>query len=126
MKVKILEGETHLELLLTIKQRIKLRNVFHNNISVDIKLSKVQPSKITLLGGFLGGLLNKSASPLMKIAKLLTKNISVPLTVTASTSAIDTGIQKKICGSCLKLLTSNKEINDIMKTIISLEDSNVL
>ena len=126
MKVKILEGETHLELLLTIKQRIKLRNVFHNNISVDIKLSKVQPSKITLLGGFLGGLLNKSASPLMKIAKLLPKNISVPLTVTASTSAIDTGIQKKICGSCLKLLTSNKEMNDIMKTIISLEDSNVL
>ena len=30
------------ELLLTTRQRIKLRNAFNNNMSTDIKLSKAQ------------------------------------------------------------------------------------
>ena len=34
------------ESLLTIGQKIKLRNTFENNISTDIKLSKAQISKI--------------------------------------------------------------------------------
>ena len=34
------------ELLLTKKQKTKLRNVFNNNISTDLKLSKAQISKI--------------------------------------------------------------------------------
>ena len=34
------------ELLLTTRQKTKLRNAFNNNMSTDIKLSKAQISKI--------------------------------------------------------------------------------
>ena len=34
------------ELLLTTRQRTKLKNAFNNNMSTDIKLSKAQISKI--------------------------------------------------------------------------------
>ena len=56
------------ELLLTTRQKTKLRNAFNNNISTDLKLSKAQISKIIQSGGFLGSLLSKLAGPLMKVA----------------------------------------------------------
>ena len=34
------------ELLLTRREKMKVRNVFNNNISTDLKLSKAQMSKI--------------------------------------------------------------------------------
>ena len=34
------------ELLLTVRQKTKLRNAFNNNMSTDLKLSKAQNSKI--------------------------------------------------------------------------------
>ena len=37
-------------------------------MSTDIKLPKIQISKIFQLGGFLGALLSKLAGPLMKVA----------------------------------------------------------
>ena len=46
---------TH-ELLLTTRQRAKLRNAFNNNMSTDVKLSKVQISKIVQSEGFLESL----------------------------------------------------------------------
>ena len=61
------------ELLLTTRQKTKVRNVFNNNISTDLKLSKAQISKIIQSGGFLGSLLSKIAGPLMKIAVPLAK-----------------------------------------------------
>ena len=83
------------ELLLTARQKAKLRNAFSNNMSTDLKLSKAQISKIIQSGGFLGSLLSKIAAPLMKIAIPLVKNVLVPLGITAAASAIDAGIQKK-------------------------------
>ena len=56
------------ELLLTTRQKAKLRNAFSNNMSTDLKLSKPQISKIIQSDGFLGSLLNKLAGPLMKVA----------------------------------------------------------
>ena len=50
------------ELLLTTRQKTKLRNSFNNNMSADLKLSKAQISKIIQSGGFHGGLLG----PLLK------------------------------------------------------------
>ena len=61
------------ELLLTTRQKTKLRNAFNNNMSTDLKLSKAQISKIIQSGGFLGSLLSKLASPLMKVAIPLAK-----------------------------------------------------
>ena len=83
------------ELLLTTKQKTKLRNALNNNMSTDIKLSKAQITKIIQSGGFLGTLLSKLAGPLMKVAVPLAKNILASLGITAAALAIDAGIQKK-------------------------------
>ena len=82
------------ELLLTTRQKTKLRNAFNNNMSTDLKLSKVQIYKIIQSGGFLISLLSKIAGPLRKIAIPLAKNVRASLGITAAALAIDAGIQK--------------------------------
>ena len=63
----------------------------------------------------------------MKLAVPLAKNILAPLGITAAASAIDGAIQKKIYGSgATTLIISMKEMNNIMKIVQALEDSNVL
>ena len=49
------------ELLLTLRQKAKLRNSLNNNMSVDIKLTRAQVSKIIQSGRFLGSLISKLA-----------------------------------------------------------------
>ena len=83
------------KLLLTTRQKTKLRNAFNNNMSADLKLSKTQISKIIQSGGFLGSLLSKLAGPLMKVALPFAKNILALLGITATASALDTRIKKK-------------------------------
>ena len=68
ISLKMFNGNNLLhELLLTTRQKIKIRNAFYNNnTSTDIKLSKAQ---IIQSGGFLGrflGHLLKTGLPLMK------------------------------------------------------------
>ena len=65
-------------------------------MSIDIKLSKAQISKIIQSGGFLGLLLSKLAGPLIKIAVPLEKSILDPLGITSAAPAIDEGIEKNI------------------------------
>ena len=133
------ENDLPHELLLPTRQRIKLRNAFNNNMSTNLKLSKAQISKIIQSGWFLGSLLGKLADPLMKVAVPLAKNVLASLGITAAASAIDEVIQKKIRGSgrplsltfvlhpsLLTLINSNKEMNDIMKIVQALEDSDML
>ena len=100
MSLKTIGGSdlTH-ELLLTTRQKTKVRNAFNKNVSIDIKLSKAQISKIIQSGGFLGSLSSKLAGPLMKVAIPLAKDVLAPLEITAAVSAIDAGIQKKIHSS---------------------------
>ena len=63
----------------------------------------------------------------MKIAIPLAKNVLAPLGITAAASAIDAGIKKKIHGSGnTTLIISNEEVNDIIKIIQALEDSNIV
>ena len=40
------ENDLPHELLLTTRQKAKLRNTFNNNMSIDLKFSKAQISKI--------------------------------------------------------------------------------
>ena len=62
----------------------------------------------------------------MKVAIPLAKNIWALLGITAAASAIDAGIQKKIHGSgTTTLIISNKKVNDIIKIVQGLEDSNI-
>ena len=61
------------ELLLTTRQKTKIRNAFNNNMSTDLKLSKAQINKIIQSGGFLIKLLG----PLLKTEPPLIKNLNV-------------------------------------------------
>ena len=63
----------------------------------------------------------------MKVAIHLAKYVLAPLGITAAASAIDAGIQKKIHGSgTTTLIILNEEMDDIMKIVQALEDSNIL
>ena len=114
------------ELFLTQRQITKLRSNIENNLKTDIKLSKAQISKIIQYGGFLGkvlGLLLKTGLPLLKS---VIKPLGL-LGLTATSSAIDAGVQKKIYGSGKTTsVISNEEMDDIMKIVQALEDSNII
>ena len=115
------------ELLLPNRQVANIRKAFAKNTSIDINLSKTQLSKMIQSGGFLGNLLGKLAGPLMKVATPLAKNVLAPLGLSAAMSAIEGSIKKKMLGSgTTTLIISNDEIDDILKIVKSLEDSNVL
>ena len=120
------------QLLLTNRQLSDLRKSFSINSSIDIKLSKTQLSKMIQSGGFLGRLLGpllKTGLPLIKyVIKPLAKSVLIPLGLTPATSAADAGIHKKIIGSgnMTTLITSNNEIEYIIKIVKSLEDSGLL
>ena len=84
------------------------------------------------LGGFLGKLLGsllKTGLPLMKsVIQPLAKSVLIPLGLTAAASAADSGIHKKILGSGhnTTLIISNDKMEDILKIVKSLGDSDIL
>ena len=109
--------------MLTNRQVANIRKAFANHSSIDIKLSKTQLSKMIQSGGFLGKLLG----PLMKVAMLLAKNVLAALGLSAAMSEIDGNIKKKMLSSgTTTLIISNDEMDDILKIVKSLQDSNVL
>ena len=60
ISLKLLDGnDLPHELLVTTRQKTKLRNSSNNNMSTDSKLSKAEISKIIPCGGFLASLLSK-------------------------------------------------------------------
>ena len=83
-------------------------------------------------GGFLGKLLGsllKIGLPLMKSVIIpLARSVSIPLGLTAAAAAADAEIHKKILGSGSNttLIISNKDIDDLIKIVKSLEDSGLL
>ena len=82
--------------------------------------------KIGQLRGFLGRLVElllKAGLPLIKnVLKPSAKSVLIPLVLTAAASATLAVIQKNIFGSDMAtLVISNEEMDDIMKTIKSLE-----
>ena len=58
----------------------------------------------------------------------LAKIVLIPLGLTAAASAADAGIHKKVLGSGKNttLIISNKDIDDLIKIVKSLEDSGLL
>ena len=114
------------ELFLTTRQTAKLRHANENNMSTDIKLSKAQISQIIQSGGFLGKILGPLLKTGLPLLKLFIKPLGL-LGLTAASSAIDAGVQKKIsgCGTTTLVILS-EEMNDIMKIVQDLEDSNIL
>ena len=120
------------ELLLTDRQVFSIRKAFANNSSVDIKFSKTQLSKMIQSGGFLGKLLGpllKTGLPLIKnLITPLAKSVLIPLGLTAAAAAADAGIHKQILGSgnTTTLIIANKDMEDLIKIVKSLEVSGLL
>ena len=122
------------KLLLTNRQVSNLRKAFANHLSADIKLSKTQLSKMIQSGGFLVRLLGpllKTGLPIMKnVIKVLAKIVLIPLGLTAAASAADARVHKKALGSGCNITTtliiSNDEMENIIKIVKSLEDSDFL
>ena len=83
-------------------------------------------------GGFLGKLLCpllKTGLPLIKnVVTPLAKSVLIPLGLTAAAAAADAGIHKQILGSGghTTLIISNKDMEDLIKIVKSLEDSGLL
>ena len=84
----------------------------------DLKLSKAQISKTIQSEEFSGSLLSKLAGPLMKVSIPLAKNLLAPLEITK--------IKRIHASGTTTLIISNEEINDIIKIVQALEDSNIL
>ena len=61
------------------------------------------------------------------VINLLGKSVLIPLKLIPAASATDTAIHKKMfgCGTTT-LIVSNEEMNDIIKVIMSLEESGLL
>ena len=79
------------------------------------------------LGKVLGTLLKIGFSLMKNVIKPLAKSVLIPLGLTAAASAADGGIHKKILVSeATTLIISNDEMEDIMETVKSLEDSGFL
>ena len=70
----------------------------------------------------------KTGLPLIKnVIKPLAKSVLIPLGLTAAASAADAGIHKNILRSGnTTLIISKEEMNDIIKIVQVLEDSNIL
>ena len=120
------------ELLLTNRQVYSIHKAFANSSSVDIKFSKAHLSKIIQSGGFLGkllgALLNTGLSLMKSVITPLAKSVLISLGLTATASAVDAGIHKKILGSGnnTAIIISNKDMDDLIKIAKSLEDSGLL
>ena len=119
------------EFLLTDRHVFSFRKAFANNSSADIKFLKTQLSKMIQSGRMLGklvGPLLKTGLPLIKkIIKPLAKNVLIPLGLIAAASAADAGIHKRLgSGNTTTLIISNNDIEDLIKIVKSLEDSDLL
>ena len=117
--------------IITNTQVSQFHKTFANNSSANIKLSKTQLLKIGQSGGFLVRLLGpwlKTRLPLIgNVLKPVLKSALIPLLLTAAASATDAAIHEKMFGSGnTTLIISNKEMNDIMKIIKSLDESRLL
>ena len=62
----------------------------------------------------------------MKVAIPLAQNVLAPLGLTAAMSVIDGSIQKKIHGSGIRLIIEEEDMQDIIKIIKELENSDIL
>ena len=121
------------ELFLTTRQTTKIGNVFANNKSTDVKLSKAQISKIIQSDGSFGSWLgNLGKKSLTNIAITLARDNLPGLVSNLTLSAInksDRKISEKgavTAGKGFTLFISSEDMNDIIKIRKSLEDSGVL
>ena len=121
------------KIFLKTRQTTKWSNIFGNNMSTDIKLSKAQISKIIQSGGCLGSWLeNVGKKALTNVAISLARDNLPGLVNNLTSSKIKkfdnniSGIEATKAGKGFTFYNSNEDTNDIIKIIKSLGDSGVL
>ena len=105
--------------------------LFYTNKHDKIKENCVVLENIRILGP----LIKTGLHLIGNVSKPLAKSVFIPLGLTAAASATDAAIHKKMFGSGTRpsdlalhtiLIISNEEMNDFMKLIKSLEESELL
>ena len=115
------------KLLLTNTQDSKLRKCFPNGSSANHqKLNGIkQDNQRDFQSRLLGSLLKTGLSLIGNVLNPFAKSALIPLGLAAVASATDEAIHRKMFGSgSTTLIISNEEMNNIMETIKSLEESN--
>ena len=121
------------EIFLTTRQITEIRNALANNISTNIKLSKVQISKIFQSGGSFGPWLANSETKALTNVAIPLASDNLPGLVSNLASNVINKFQRKTSGKRavrpgkeFTLFISNVHMNNIIKIIKSLQDSGVL
>ena len=120
-------------LFLTTKQATKVRNAFANSMSTELKLTKAEISTINQSSGsFASWLGNLGKKALTNVATILARDNLPGLVSNLASNAINK-FERKInekeavrAGKGFTLFISKEDMNDITKTIKSLEDTNIL
>ena len=121
------------ELFRTARQTTKIRNAFANNMSTNIKLGKAQISKIIQSSG-------SFSSWLANLGKDSQANVAIPLArdnllglISNLTSNAVNKFERKLsrtgavrAGKGFTLIILNEDMNGIIKSLASPEDSGVL
>ena len=131
-KKKFQDEELPHELFLATRQKTKIRNAFANIVSIDIKFSKAQLSKMIQSGGFLRNMLvNLGEKVITDLAIPLTRDDLLGLVSNITSNEINK-FKRKIngkgsarAGKGFILFSSNEDMNDIIKIIKSLEDDGI-
>ena len=122
---------TH-KLLLTNRQVANLCRAFANHLSNDIKFSKTQLSNMIksrqFFGRLLGPLLKTGLSLMKSVIQPLAKSVLIPLRLAAAAAAASMWEYIKFLGSDhnTDLIIFKKEVENILKTVKSLEGSGIL
>ena len=123
------DEELPIELFLTTRQTIKIKNTFANSMPTDMKLRKAQISKITQSGGSFGSWLgNVGKKAVTNVAFLLAReNLSGLVSNLASNalSKFEKKVEKELSEQEKDLLL-NEDMNNIIKIIKPVEDWTVL
>ena len=121
------------ELFPTARQTTKIRNAFVNNESTDTKLTQVQISKITWSGGFVRNMLGNLCKKVVADLAIPLARDNLPKLISKLASSSVNKFERKISGTGtvragkgFTLFILNEDMNDIIKIIKSLQDSNVL
>ena len=131
---KFQDEELPRELFSITRQKTKIKNAFTKNILMDKKLSKAQLSEIIQSGRFLDNMMsNLVRKVLTDVFALLVGYVLPHLAYNATTSSILGKFERRIsgqgavrAGKRFTLFISNEDMDDIIKTVESLENSGLL
>ena len=116
------------ELFLT-RLRTKMRNAFANDVFTDIKVSKAELAKIIQSVEFLGKRMGKLGKEILTKFIVLSTGDVLPILVIKATSFLIDKLERKRsawgalrAGKKFTLFISNKDINDVIRIVKSLEN----